>query len=337
MHFVLFNARRRRIASVLALVAALGAVSACGQNLAKSNFARTTVAAEPGSGNGSVPDGDINDPAVTPAVLRTIEPCGLVSKEVLSSLGTPEEPTSNLSSFGTCRAKAVDAGGKELSVRVEIGASTYLSSNGVTVSTVDGLPQIERKGKDGKSCEVAIMTLRKPERGISFSVTYDGGDSCATGRAVAAKAVKILHTSPAKYPAVAGTLTAVDPCTAADSAVLNEVVPHGAAELTTFHSCDWTPGSNPRVSIGFRHALPPAERDGNKKIDVDGVAVYQKVGTGNAAECKLEWQHKPWSGDDVEIVSVNYRNYDEKSKDEAVSCGKAVKVAKSVISKLPKP
>lgn len=336
MHFVLFNARRRRIASVLALVAALGAVSACGQNLGKSNFARTTVAAEPGSGSGSVPDGDINDPAVTPAVLRSIDPCGLVSKEALSSLGTPEEPTANLSSFGTCRTKATDAGGKELTVRVEIGASTYSSSNGVTVSAVDGLPQIERKDKDGKSCDVGIMTLRKPERGISFSVTYDGGDPCATGRAVAAKAVKTLHGSPAKYPAVAGTLTGVDPCTAADNAVLNEVVPHGASSLTTFHSCDWTPGSNPRISINFRRGLPPAERDGNKKVDIDGVSVYQKVGNGSDAECKMEWQHKPWADDEVEIVSVTYKNYDEK-KDEAASCGKTAKIAKSVISKLPKP
>lgn len=59
-----------------------------------------------------------------------------------------------------------------------------------------------------------------------------------------------------KYPAVAGTLTGVDPCTAADNAVLNEVVPHGASSLTTFHSCDWTPGSNPRISINFRRGLP---------------------------------------------------------------------------------
>ncbi|MFJ8914614.1 DUF3558 domain-containing protein [Amycolatopsis sp. NPDC102389] len=333
---MLLNARRRRIASVLALVAALGVLSACGQNLGKSNFARTTVAAEPGSGAGGVPDGDINDPAVTPAVMRTIDPCGLVSKEVMGGLGTPEEPTANLSSFGTCRAKAVDAGGKELTVRVEIGASTYLSSNGITVSAVEGLPQIERKDKDGKSCDVSIMTLRKPERGISFSVTYDGGDSCATGRAVAAKAAKSLHASPAKYPAAAGTLTAVDPCTAADTAVLNEVVPHGATTLTSFHSCDWTPGSNPRISIGFRRGLPPGERDGNKKVDIDGVSVYQKVGSGSDAECKIEWQHKPWIDDEVEIASVIYKNYDEKS-DEAASCGKAAKIAKSVISKLPKP
>ncbi|WP_235096635.1 DUF3558 domain-containing protein [Amycolatopsis decaplanina] len=334
---MLLNARRRRIASVLALVAALGVLSACGQNLGKSNFARTTVAAEAGSGAGSVPDGDINDPAVTPAVMRTIDPCPLVGKDVLSGLGTPEnDPRPSLTSFGTCTGKATDAGGKKFTVSVEIGASTYVSTSGVTISAVEGLPQIERKSKDGKSCEVGIMTLRKPERGVSFSVTYDGGDPCATGRAVAAKAVKSLHASPAKFPATAGTLTAVDPCTAADTAVLTEVVPHGATTLTTFHSCDWTPGSNPRISIGFRHGLPPEERDGTKKIDIDGVTAYQKVGSGNDAECKIEWQHKPWADDGVEIAGVIYKNYDEK-KDEAASCGKAAKIAKSVISKLPKP
>ncbi|MFC3454205.1 DUF3558 domain-containing protein [Amycolatopsis speibonae] len=332
---MLLNARRRRIASVLALVAALGVLSACGQNLGKSNFARTTAAAEAGSG-GEVPSGDINDPAVTPAVMRTIDPCPLVGKDVLSGLGTPEDPRPSLTSFGTCTGKATDAGGKKFSVSIDIGSSTFSSASNAVVSAVEGLPQIERKNKDGNSCDIGIMTLRKPERGISFLVTYDGGDPCATGRAVAAKAVKSLHASPAKFPAGAGSLTTVDPCAVADPAVLAEVVPHGATSLSSFHSCDWTPGSNPRISIGFRHGLPPEERDGTKKIDIDGMAAYQKVGTTGDAECKIEWQHKPWADEGVEIVSVIYKNYDEK-KDEAASCGKATKIAKSVISKLPKP
>lgn len=334
MHFVLLNARRRRITFALALVAVFFAVSACGQNLGKSNFARTTVAAEAGSGE--VPSGEINDPAVTPAVMRTIDPCPLVGKNALSSLGTPEDPRPASTSFGGCRAKVVDAGGKQLSVSVDIGASTYLSSQGVTVTAVEGLPQVERKSKDGKSCDVGVMTLRKPERGINFTVIYDGGDPCATARAVAAKAVKSLHASPAKYPSSAGTLTAVDPCTAADAAVLGEVVPHGATTLATFHSCDWTPGSNPRISIGFRPGLPPEERDGTKKVEINGVTAYQKAGSGSDAECRIEWQHKPWADDDVEIASVIYKNYDEK-KDVVASCEKAVKVAKSVVSTLPKP
>ncbi|MEU3624214.1 DUF3558 domain-containing protein [Amycolatopsis coloradensis] len=333
---MLLNARRRRIASALAMVAALGVLSACGQDLGKSNFARTTVAAEGGSG-GEVPSGAINDPAVTPAVMRTIDPCPLVNKDVLSSLGTPEDPVPGSVSFGTCRTKVVDAGGKKLSVSVDIGASTYLTNTGgAVVTAVEGLPQVERKAKDGKSCDVGVLTLRQPERGMNFSVTYDGGDPCTAARAVAAKAVKSLHESPAKFPSSAGTLTAVDPCTAADAAVLGEVVPHGATSLSSFHSCDWTPGSNPRISIGFRPGLPPQERDGTKKVEIDGVTAFQKVGSGNDAECKIEWQHKPWVDDDVELVSVIYKNYDEK-KDEVASCEKAAKIAESVISKLPKP
>ncbi len=336
MHFVLLNARRRRIASALALVAALGALSACGQNLGKSNFARTTVAAEAGSG-GDVPSGNINDPAVTPAIMRTIDPCPLVGKEALSDLGAPEDPVPSTSSFGGCRAKVVDAGGKQFSVSVDIGASTYLSeTGGAVVTAVDGLPQVERKSKDGKSCDVGVMTLRKPERGVSFSVTYDGGDPCAAARSVAAKGVKSLHSSPAKYPSTAGTLTAVDPCTVADPAVLGAVAPHGATSPTTFHACDWTPGSNPRITIGFRPGRPPQERDGTKKVEVDGITVFQKAGTGSSAECKMEWQHKPWTGEYVELVAVSYQNYDEK-KDETASCEKTAKIAKSVISKLPKP
>lgn len=334
MHFVLLNARRRRITSALALVAALFAVSACGQNLGKSNFARTTVAAETGSGE--APTGEINDPAVTAAVLRTIDPCPLIGKDVLSTLGVAQDPTPSLTSFGQCRAKVKDAGGKEFSVSVDLGASIY-ALNGVTTSAVEGLPQIERKAKDGKSCDVGVLTMRKPDRGINFTANYDGGDACATARAVAAKVVKILHASPPKYPDAKGTLTAVDPCTAADNAVVGEVVPHGTTTLTSFHSCDWSSGTGPQISIGFRYGLPPEERDEWKKVDLEGgVTGYQKIGVGDNAECKIEWQHRLWVDDTVEIASVIYQNRDEK-KDEAASCGKAAKVAKSVAAKLPKP
>lgn len=334
MHFVLLNARRRRITFALTLAAALFAVPACGQNLGKSNFARTTVAAEAGSGD--APTGAINDPAVAAAVLRTIDPCPLVGKDVLSALGVPQDPVPSSTSFGGCRAKARDAGGKEFSVSVDIGASIY-ANNGATTSAVEGLPQIERKAKDGQSCDVGVLAMRKPDRGIVFTATYNGGDPCATARTVAAKAVKTLHASPPKYSGGQGTLTAVDPCTAADNAVVTEVVPNGAATLTSFHSCDWSAGTGPRISIGFRYGLPPEERDEWKKVDLDGgVTGYRKLGVGNSAECKIEWQHKPWVDDKVEIAAVTYQNYDEK-KDETASCEKAAKVAKSVVAKLPKP
>ncbi len=334
MHFVLLNARTRRISSVLAVLAALCVVSACGQNLGKSNFARTTAPAEAGSGQ--APTGAINDPAVAVAVLRTIDPCPLVGKEVLGKFGVAEEPTPDSTSFGRCRTKVKDAGGKEFSVSVDFGASV-IATNGTTTSAVDGLPQLEKKAKDGKSCDVGILTMRSPDRGILFTANYDGGDSCATARAVAQAAVKTLHASPPKYPESKGSLAPLDPCTAADEAVLKEVVPNGTAKLTNFHDCDWSPSTNPSVSTGFRYGLPPQERDGIKKIElVDGVSGYQKAGSGSTAECKIEWQHKQWTDDQVEIASVIYTNYDE-PKNETTACEKAIKVAKSIVPKLPKP
>jgi hypothetical protein len=66
----------------------MGAVTACGPDLGKANFQRTTVSARPGS-DGQVSTGPITDPAVSLAALRVVDPCPLVYKTGLVDLAAP--------------------------------------------------------------------------------------------------------------------------------------------------------------------------------------------------------------------------------------------------------
>ena len=62
------------------LFAGLLVLTACGPDLGKQNFPRTTVTASAQSSGG-----EITDPAVALTALRTIDPCGLAMFETRSA------------------------------------------------------------------------------------------------------------------------------------------------------------------------------------------------------------------------------------------------------------
>jgi hypothetical protein len=112
-------------------------------------------------------------------------------------------------------------------------------------------------------------------------------------------------------------------------------VPAAKPALSGLHSCDWKPGTDPTVTVRFRPGLPPLEGDGYSKVDLGGgVTAFRKKGTAGSSQCTVEWQHRPWQGDDVELAQVDYQSYGAKP-DTDDPCGKAVTVAKNVVGKLP--
>jgi hypothetical protein len=171
---------------------------------------------------------------------------------------------------------------------------------------------------------------------LAVSVTY-AGDPCRPGQAFVEAVVQKLHNSPEKYSTPAGTLLTADPCAMADTAVVAPAVPSAKSAPSGLHSCEWqSNGTNPTVTVEFLPGLPPLEGDGYSKVDLGGVKGFQKKGTASSSECKVEWQHRPWQGDDVELAQVDYRSYTGQP-DTDDPCGKAVTVAKNVVTKLPKP
>ncbi|EOD70566.1 hypothetical protein H480_00380 [Amycolatopsis vancoresmycina DSM 44592] len=327
------DVRHRRFPKLFLLVTALALpLTACGPDLGKSNFARTTVPAAAGSGPAA--DGPITDAAVAASVLRTIQPCQFLTKDALGALGlgtVDDDPSPSSIAFDTCRNKVKDPGGKEIRLELEIG-STVVPRADKTAGAVGGLPLRVNKTGD-TDCTVAVMTALNPDVGLAVSVTY-AGDPCRPGQTFAEAVVQKLHNSPEKYSTPSGTVLTADPCAMADAAVVTAAVPSAKAAPSGLHSCEWK-DRGPSVTVGFLPGLPPLVGDGYSKVDLgNGVTAFQKPQTGGSARCKVQWQHRPWQGDDVELAQVDYQGYDDNDADP---CAKAVTVAKNVVTKLPKP
>jgi hypothetical protein len=337
VHRVFPDVRRRRLPKLFLLVTALALpLTACGQDLGRSNFARTTVPAA--AGTGQVTDGPITDAAVAANVLRTIKPCQFLTKDALGALGlgtVEADPSPSSIAFDRCSNKVKDPGGKEMRLDFEIG-STLLPRADKTAGQAGGLPLRVNK-TDESDCTVAAMTALNPDNALVLTVAY-ASDPCRPGQAVMDAVVQKVHNSPEKYSTPPGTLLSADPCAMADTAVVASAVPSAKSAPSGLHSCEWqSNGGDPTVTVEFLPGLPPIVGDGYSKVDLgNGVTGYQKPGTTSASQCQVEWQHRPWQGDDVELAQVDYRSLDGKP-DADDPCGKAVTVAKNVVTKLPKP
>ncbi|GAB3478186.1 DUF3558 domain-containing protein [Amycolatopsis cihanbeyliensis] len=310
----------------------LGAVLAvllvgCGPDLGKVNFQRTTVPAEAGGGQGQVPTGPIDDPAVTVAALRTVDPCGLLTAELLGKLGTVGQ--ANASGWDQCSTSIQDTGGKtvRLSLRFGDALSDTRSANG----NVEGLPQVENK-LDDTSCFVSAQTSKEDGLAITVQVDYAGGDPCAPGRTALRNVVKAVHEDPPRFAEAEGSLVGVDPCAGVEDATIAEVVPGEVQKRNVnLHTCGWS-ASGPEVMLEFRLAYPP---DDGTEVDLGGgVTGYQDT-VGAGAQCAVTWVHRSVENDRAELVELEYRNYAAEDVEAENSCGKAVETAKKVVGGLP--
>lgn len=333
---VLPDARHRRLPKLFLLVTALALpLTACGQDLGKSNFARTTVPAA--AGTGQIADGPITDAAVAADALRVIQPCQFLTKDALGALGlgtAGDDPSPSSIAFDTCSNKVKDPGGKEMRLELEIGSATLLPRADKTTGQAGGLPLRVNKTGD-TDCTVAAMTALNPDLALAVSVTY-AGDPCRPGQTLVEAVVQKVHNAPEKYSTPAGTVLTADPCAMADTAVVASAVPSAKPAPSGLHSCDWKGGvGGAVVTVRFLPGLPPLAGDGYSKVDLgNGVTAFQKPDTASSARCRVQWQHRPWQGDDVELAQVDYQGESGGTGDP---CGKAVTVAKNVVTKLPKP
>ncbi|TKG66200.1 hypothetical protein [Prauserella endophytica] len=311
----------------------LGLASGCaGEDLSRSNYQRTTVTAEAGSGQGGVPAGPITDPAFGLSALRSVDPCELLSgDDVIGDLGTvSDEPYE--SEWGSCRVDVQDAGGKTVEVGVDLGASPM----GVDpTGAIEGLPFLENK-LDDVTCYSTAIYSEQPALGVTVQTGYQGGNPCDVGYTTLQKVVRALRAEPAKYDVPAGSLLEADPCASADEAVLAQVLGGSPKRMAMgLHKCDLSFGAEPTISVRFRAGYPPDTTDGGTEVDLGGgVKAIQEPGSTDTAECSVEWVHRPGEDGANELATVDYYDYnDGASKDDA--CSRALEVAKSVAPKLP--
>lgn len=310
---------------VLAAVLTVLTTTACGPDLSRQNFPRTTVTAS------AVPDGPITDPAVSFASLRTVDPCALLDARTLADLGTIQADSLDPGSLGECSVHVTDAGGKDLSLRLELADITLNTS--AASGAIGGLPLLV-DGPHATSCNVTGVTSRSPGYGIDLSADYAGGDPCQAAQTGLQGVLDRLHGSPAKLPQPPGSLLAVDFCAVADAGALADVLGRGSdPAVYGLHGCTWS-GGVATAYLDYDVKTLPDASDGTAVDLGNGITGYQKPDNGAGRACTLEWSHRPTGNGEGEVVTFQYENYHKDAGDDD-ACGKGVTVAKTLIPRLP--
>jgi hypothetical protein len=332
----------RRLVAVLSVFGFV-LLSGCGAKVdtTKVVYTRTTMpAAEANAGNrGSEPTGEpkANDEAFTNDKLRVIDPCGLLTTDILSAVGTPAE--NSPSDLGSCGNYMKDKGGRELNVTVYVGESIINASS--ADFDIGGLPAIEQSS-DSEACFVTAVTSTTPNIGIKVQIGGDGEDLCGAGKTILTSIVELIREDPPTHDLANGTLVDIDPCATVDPAELAAVT--GAAldgEPYNVHWCSFT-GDDVDVTAWFRTGYDPKESatDATQPVDLGGgVTGYQELvtDTADSTSCRVEWAHRPLPEGDgqAEVVTVYFDSSAPKAGVDP--CAPAQAVAKLYIAALPKP
>lgn len=318
---------------LIATATVLAAVLAgCGGavDTAKVTFQRTTVPAGQGS-TGSSGEPRTNDPAFTNEKLRTLDPCALLTDDILSNVGEPEQNSRN--DFSECGNYMKDTEDDDLSITLTLG--DQVSDSQETNENIGGLPAFETELDSGDACFSTVVTSTGPRFGITIQAGGDSKQLCEATRTVLTGVVDLIRTNPANYETPTGTLIPVDACEVVKDATLRSVLGSGtdAGSPYNLHWCNWH-SSTADLGLWLRVGYDPAENTEAKPVSLGGgVTGYQVAETSSTASCELQWAHRPFE-DDVEIVHI-FLDKQKATKGED-PCKPAVTVAKALLTTLPK-
>lgn len=329
-----------RGAFVLLTAVAAVVLAGCGGTVdtAKQTFPRSTVPAGQGDGSATGSSGKpkTNDPAFSNDKLRDLDPCGLLTKDILSAVGTPDE--SRPQDFGACANYMKGKAGKELSITLYVG-ETINGAEGAD-ENIGGLPALTSELDDSSACFVSVITSTNPNIGIRVQVGGESDDLCKVGNTVLTAVVDLIRNDPPEREKKTGSIADTDPCALLEPAALKTAI--GGADTTvspyTLHWCNWV-GDKVTASVWFRTGYDPKDSTSDPGTPVDlgnGLTVYQTVETGGGASCRLEWRHRSTGSDgDDEIIEVDFDNSAPPAGDNG--CATAAAVAKLLVPALPKP
>lgn len=330
--------------AIVALTAVAAVVLAgCGETVdtAKQTFPRSTVPAGQvdarTSGTGSTGTPKTNDPAFAKDKLLKLDPCGLLTEDILAAVGKPAN--SQLEDFGDCSNYMEDKDGKDLSVTLYVGDT--ISNAQEADDNIGGLPGFESKLDDGSACFVNAVTSTNPNFGLRVQVggKADGEALCAAGRTVLTGVIDLIREDPPEREEVTGSIAGADPCTLLDPAALKTVLGGVETDVSpyTLHWCNWV-GEKVSVGVWFRTGYDPKDSsEPGTPVDLgNGITVYQTAETDDGATCRLEWRHRSTGSDgDDELVEVDFDNDEPPAGDNG--CATAAEIAKLLVPALPKP
>jgi hypothetical protein len=262
--------------------------------------------------------------------LRTLDPCALLTKDILATVGEPVDNHRN--DFGECANYMTDSAGKSLSITLTIGQTVPNPRD--ADQNIGGLPALENELDSGDACFVTVVTSTEPDVGITIQAGGDSKDLCEAGHTVMAAVVDRVHSDPPTYSTPRGTLVELDPCEVVDDAALRTVLGDGVGdgEPYNLHWCNWH-GSAANLGVWLRVGYDPTKTDVGKPVALGGGTTgYKRAST--AASCEVQWAHRPFDGDDTEIAHVFYDKLKPVKGEDP--CVPALKFAKSLNSTLPR-
>lgn len=338
MHVVL----RFRATAVVAAAALLMAGCATGPGLAKTHSPRRTVQAgadatstDP-SVKPSAQAGKPVDPAFAAERLRLINPCALIEKDLLQTIGTPSRYTS--SNYTRCSNYMKDKAGKTLNVTLDIGYTLTSTDLKNATKQLAGLKSGEQKLSS--SCFIIAVTQENPPQAARIQMTTGTGDQgaepCEPGRKVLEGAIRKLRGNPQKYTPPKGSPVELDPCTIVDKATLAPVLGASPRSLPFgLHQCSWY-GQDAQMQIEFKTArIPKDGKFDSKSVEVDlggGVKGYQVLKDGPFPTCDLIVVRTKDSSDAGEVAEFSVGASKDKQLDR---CQAAQTFAKAVLPSLP--
>jgi hypothetical protein len=318
---------------------AAAVLAGCGGQVdtAKVTYTRTTVAAgeaNNGGENSSDPGKPkANDPAFTMEKLRSIDPCGLLTDDILSAVGKPAE--NRLQSLGDCSNYMKDKDGKDLSITIYVGETADNAADADL--NIGGLPGVESELTGGDACFVTVVTSTSPNFGIKLQVGGEAEDLCEPGRAIMTSVVDLIRDDPPVREDEQGGLATVDPCEVLDAATVKTTLGADATvDPYTLHWCDWI-GDGVKLGIWLHTGYDPKETsNGAQPVDLGGVTAYQEATQSGGVSCSLDWLHRATGAEgEAEIVTLSVDKSAPAQGDNG--CPTAQAAAKLVIAALPKP
>ncbi len=338
MHVVL----RFRATALLAAAALLLAGCATGPGLAKSHSARRTVPAgaeatstEPSVKSSAQPNKPA-DPAFAAERLRLIDPCAVIGRDVLETVGTPSRYSS--SSYTRCSNFMKDRSNKTLSITLDLGYSLLSSEVKNATKQVAGLKSVEQK-LNSSACFVSVITQENPPQAVRVQIGTgtDGAEPCEPGRKIAEGAIRKLKGNPQRYSPPKGSPVEVDPCAVVEKADLT--TPLGASPRSQpfgLHTCSWS-GQSAQVQLEFKTMRIPSDLKFNDKqteVDLGGaVKGYAVFRDGPFPTCEITVVRTKDSNSNGEVAQFTAAGSKEKEFDR---CQVAAGLAKAVLPKLPK-
>ncbi|MEV6243799.1 hypothetical protein [Lentzea sp. NPDC051838] len=333
---------RFRATAVVAAAALLMAGCATGPGLDKTHSLRRTVQAEadatstdPSTKPSSQPGKPV-DPAFAAERMRLVNPCALIDKDVLQTVGTPSRYTS--SNYTRCSNYMKDKAGKSLSISVDVGYTLTSGDLKNATKQIAGLKSSEQKLTS--SCRVTAVTQENPGQALQISASTGTGndaaaETCEPARKVLEGAVRKAKGNPQKYSPPKGSPVEVDPCTIVDKATLAPVLGASPRSLPFgLHQCTWS-GQSGSMQLDFRTARIPKDGKFDKdsaEVDLGGAKGYQVFKDGPFPTCHLIVVRTKDSSDAGEIAEFQVGMSKEKAGDR---CQAAQAFAKAVLPSLP--